>query len=271
MKVVLLDLDGTLTKSDGGIIASVVKTSRNWVARFPTMPSLHRFIGPAIIESLRRNHVPEDELDRAVTIYRSYYADRAVFDDPNEPGNKVPGRLVNVVFPGIREQLLKLRADGYYLALASCKPEYQCVPICEHFHLTELLDGIYGASRDNSRLDKDQVIRYCFDKIGFDAAAGDKAVMIGDRYTDIDAPTPAIWTHWLPLGLRSAGEMEEHGAYEIIEKPEQIEEAVNRYFQTQLKHNGEDFFMMGCDGACAAGFDLVFIGLPCCRCMRFPC
>jgi len=49
--------------------------------------------------------VPEDELDRAVTIYRSYYADRAVFDDPNEPGNKVPGRLVNVVFPGIREQL----------------------------------------------------------------------------------------------------------------------------------------------------------------------
>ena len=69
-----------------------------------------------------------------------------MFDDPNEPGNKVPGRLVNVVFPGIREQLLKLRADGYYLALASCKPEYQCVPICEHFHLTELLDGIYGAS-----------------------------------------------------------------------------------------------------------------------------
>lgn len=106
--------------------------------------------------------------------------------DPNEPGNKVPGRLVNVVFPGIREQLLKLRADGYYLALASCKPEYQCVPICGHFHLTELLDGIYGASKDNSRLDKDQVIRYCFDKIGFDASAGDKAVMIGDRYTDID-------------------------------------------------------------------------------------
>ena len=26
MKVVLLDLDGTLTKSDGGIIASVIKT-----------------------------------------------------------------------------------------------------------------------------------------------------------------------------------------------------------------------------------------------------
>ena len=114
MKVVLLDLDGTLTKSDGGIIASVVKTFEELGRPVPDDAELHRFIGPAIIESLRRNHVPEDELDRAVTIYRSYYADRAVFDDPNEPGNKVPGRLVNVVFPGIRGQLqarVPMRSD----------------------------------------------------------------------------------------------------------------------------------------------------------------
>lgn len=99
MKVVLLDLDGTLTKSDGGIIASVVKTFEELGRLVPDDAELHRFIGPAIIESLRRNHVPEDELDRAVTIYRSYYADRAVFDDPNEPGNKVPGRLRTSCFP----------------------------------------------------------------------------------------------------------------------------------------------------------------------------
>ena len=119
-------------------MASVVMLFEDLGRRVPDEAVLLRFIGPAIIESLRRNHVPEDELDRVGTIFRSYYDDRAVFDDPYEPGNKVPGRLVNVVFPGIREQLLKLRADGYYLALASCKPEYQCVPICEHFHLTEL-------------------------------------------------------------------------------------------------------------------------------------
>ena len=113
MKVVLLDLDGTLTKSDGGIIGSVIKTFEEIGRPVPDAAELRRFIGPAIIESLRRNHVPAEDLDRAVDIYRSYYGDRAVFDDPNEPGNKVPGRLVNVVFPGIREQLLKLHADGY--------------------------------------------------------------------------------------------------------------------------------------------------------------
>ena len=59
------------------------------------------------------------------------------------------------------------------------------------------------------------------------------AVMIGDRYTDIDGAhacnLDAIGCRW---GYAPAGEMEEHGAYEIIEKPEQIEEAGNRYFQT---------------------------------------
>ena len=234
MKVVLLDLDGTLTKSDGGIIASVVKTFEELGRPVPDDAELHRFIGPAIIESLRRNHVPEDELDRAVTIYRSYYADRAVFDDPNEPGNKVPGRLVNVVFPGYprtaAQAACRRLLSGRWPAASPSTNAFRSV---EHFHLTELLDGIYGASRDNSRLDKDQVIRYCFDKIGFDAAAGDKAVMIGDRYTDIDGAhacnLDAIGCRW---GYAPAGEMEEHGAYEIIEKPEQIEEAVNRYFQT---------------------------------------
>ena len=231
MNVVLLDLDGTLTKSDGGIIASVVKTFEALDRPVPDDEELHRFIGPAIIESLRRNHVPEDQLDHAIAIYRSYYSEHAVFDDPNEPGTKVPGNLVNVVFPGIREQLIALRNDGYYLALASCKPEYQCKPICEHFHLTELLDGIYGASTDNSRLDKDQVIRYCFADIGFNPEAGDRAIMIGDRYTDIDgARACGVDTIGCRWGYAPAGEMEEHGVYEIIETPDQIEQAVNRYF-----------------------------------------
>ena len=91
MKVVLLDLDGTLTKSDGGIIASVVKTFEELGRPVPDDAELHRFIGPAIIESLRRNHVPEDELDRAVTIYRSYYADRAVSERARQQSSRPLG------------------------------------------------------------------------------------------------------------------------------------------------------------------------------------
>ena len=158
-RVVLLDLDGTLTKSDPGIIACVIKAFEAVGVPVPDQAELQRFIGPAIFESMKRNHIPDNKLDEAVRVYRHYYGDAAVFDDPNNPGHKVPGRLYNTLYPGIPEQLTKLREAGYYLAVATCKPEYQAKPVCDHFHITELVDGIYGASTDNSRVDKASVIR----------------------------------------------------------------------------------------------------------------
>lgn len=139
-KVVLLDLDGTLTKSDPGIIGCVVKVFEELGYPVPDDEELQRFIGPAIVESLQRNNISDDLLDEGIAIYRRYYAQEAVFDDPNNPGQKVPGRLNNTIYDGIPEQLAKLRADGYYLAIASCKPQYQCIPICEHFHLDTMVN-----------------------------------------------------------------------------------------------------------------------------------
>ena len=177
-------------------------------------------------------------LDRGVEIYRDFYANQAIFDDPNNPGQKVPGRLVNTVYQGIPEQLAQLRAKGYYLAIDPCKPEYQALPICEHFHVDQMVDGIYGASRDNSRIDKDQVIRYCFDLIGFDAEAGDRAVMVGDRWTDIDgAIACGIDTIGCRWGYAEPGEMEEHGAAVIIDSVDQLTDAVDQYFASSTALN----------------------------------
>lgn len=47
-KVVLLDLDGTLTKSDPGIIGCVVKAFQEMGYPVPDADELQRFIGPAI-------------------------------------------------------------------------------------------------------------------------------------------------------------------------------------------------------------------------------
>lgn len=230
-KVVLLDLDGTLTKSDPGIIGCVVKVFEELGYPVPDDEELQRFIGPAIIESLQRNDIPEDRLDEGIAIYRRYYADEAVFDDPNNPGQKVPGRLNNTIYKGIPEQLAKLRADGYYLAIASCKPQYQCIPICEHFHLDTMVDGIYGASTDNSRLDKDQVIRWAFEHIGFDEAAGDRALMVGDRWTDADGAKACgldcLGCGW---GYAEPGELKEHGAYQVIDTVSELAQSVEEYF-----------------------------------------
>ena len=200
-KVVLLDLDGTLTKSDPGIIGCVVKVFEELGYPVPDDEELQRFIGPAIVESLQRNNIPDDLLDEGIAIYRRYYAQEAVFDDPNNPGQKVPGRLNNTIYDGIPEQLAKLRADGYYLAIASCKPQYQCIPICEHFHLDTMVNGIYGASEDNSRLDKDQVIQWRSTTLGLTkplAIRRSWSVTVGPMLTE---PKRAVWIAWDAAGV----------------------------------------------------------------------
>lgn len=65
-KVVLLDLDGTLTKSDPGIIGCVVKVFEELGYPVPDDEELQRFIGPAIVESLQRNNISDDLLDEAL-------------------------------------------------------------------------------------------------------------------------------------------------------------------------------------------------------------
>ncbi len=231
MRVVLLDLDGTLTKSDPGIIACVIKAFEAVGMPVPDERELQRFIGPAIIESFRRNRIPEHLLGTAVDTYRRYYTSEAVFDDPQHPGTLVPGRFDSTVYPGIADQLARMRDGGYHLDVASAKPEYQAVPVCEHFHIDTMVDGIYGASRDGSRIDKDQVIRYALADLGFDATRGDRALMVGDRWTDVDGATACgldcLGCRW---GYAEPGELESHGAYRTIDQVSQLRDAVTEYF-----------------------------------------
>ncbi|MEK0306675.1 HAD hydrolase-like protein [Bifidobacterium favimelis] len=231
-RVVLLDLDGTLTASHPGIIACVRKTFEELGHPVPDEAELRRFIGPSIGESLRRNHVPEDEIEEGIRIYRHYYSDVPAFDDPNQPGGKVPGRLVNTVFPGIPDQLRMLRADGCFLAVATCKPEYQALPVCDHFGLTDLVDGVYGASKDSSRLDKEDVIAWAFSHIGFNSDDGDRALMVGDRWTDAEGAAKmgldCLGCGW---GYADEGELLDHGCYRIIDRVDLLSGAVEEYFE----------------------------------------
>ena len=175
--------------------------------------------------------MPEERIEEGVQTYRKYYSQRAEFDDPNQPGNRVPGNLFNSVFEGIPQQLAQLREAGYLLMIATCKPEYQAKPICEHFGLTDMVDGIYGASKDNTRLTKEQVIRYAFESFGFDAEAGDRALMVGDRWTDADGAVACgldcLGCGW---GYAEPGELTEHGAYRIIQNVSELNDAVQEYF-----------------------------------------
>ncbi len=197
-KSILFDLDGTLTDSGEGIINCAAPALEHFGIPIPQRDALRVFVGPPLHDTFRQFGVPEDQVDEAIRIYRSRY---------------VPiGKFENTPYPGIRELLEKLRAQGHRLFVATSKPEDMSVEILEHFDLARFFDRICGASLDRSRSSKDAVIAYLLQQHG----AGEQMVMVGDTVFDILGAAahgiPAVGVAW---GYGNVEEMKKAGAAAI--------------------------------------------------------
>lgn len=204
-KSILFDLDGTLTDSGEGIINCAALALEHFGIPIPQRDALRVFVGPPLHDTFRQFGVPEDQVDEAIRIYRSRY---------------VPiGKFENTPYPGIRELLEKLRAQGHRLFVATSKPEDMSVEILEHFDLARFFDRICGASLDRSRSSKDAVIAYLLQQHG----AGEQMVMVGDTVFDILGAAahgiPAVGVAW---GYGSVEEMKKAGAAAIATTMEEL-------------------------------------------------
>lgn len=230
--VVLIDLDGTMTKSDIGILECARHAYRTLGRPVPSQSELSTFVGPPLFDSFAAHGLTREEAMEAARIYRHAYT-HPVVKDPRDPaGPAVEGMFLNEVYRGIPEALDELRRRGCFLAMCTAKPEVQAVAICEHYGLDAHLDALFGASLDMTRIHKSQVIHYAFDRIHFDAEAGDRAVMVGDRWTDVDgahlAGLGAIGCRW---GFPAPGELESHRAEMVIDAPGDLPDACERFFK----------------------------------------
>ena len=169
-ETILFDLDGTLTDPGLGITNSVMFALERFGIHESDRQKLYPFIGPPLWDSFMRFYgMSREEADRAVTVYREYYADRGLFE--------------NTVYPGIPQMLEDLRVQGKTLAVATSKPEGFSVKILEHFGLAKFFDRIAGASMDQSRSRKADVIRYALSELP--QADPRTTVMVGDREHDV--------------------------------------------------------------------------------------
>lgn len=197
-KSILFDLDGTLTDSGEGIMNCAALALERLGIPIPPRDTLRVFVGPPLHDTFRQFGVPEDQVDEAIRIYRSRY---------------VPvGKFENTPYPGIRELLEKLRAQGNRLYVATSKPEEMAVEVLEHFDLAHFFDHICGASLDRSRIAKDAVISYLLQLHGADG----QMVMVGDTVFDVLGAAahgiPAVGVAW---GYGSVEEMKKAGAAAI--------------------------------------------------------
>lgn len=208
-KAILFDLDGTLTDSGEGIINCAILALEHFGLPIPDRETLRVFVGPPLHESFIKFGVPEDKADEAVAVYRSRY---------------IPiGKYENRPYPGIRELLEKLRADGHELYVATSKPEGMSVDILEHFDLAKYFTRICGASMDTSRTSKDSVIAYLIEQCG----KADETIMVGDTAFDVlGAKAHGIPTIGVAWGFGTVADMERAGAKTIVYTMDELYQAL---------------------------------------------
>ena len=196
-KVILFDLDGTLTDPGLGITNSVAYALRHYGIEPESRESLYPFIGPPLADSFIRYYgfTPEKAME-AISVYREYFRDKGLYE--------------NEVYEGVRELLENIKASGRKIVLATSKPEEFSVRILEHFDLMKYFDVVAGASMDEKRNKKGDVIAYAMEKGGF---TNEDAVMIGDREHDIfGAKENGLDSIGVLFGYGSREELENAGA-----------------------------------------------------------
>ncbi len=205
--IILFDLDGTLTDPGEGITNSVAYALKKYGIEVSDKRSLYKFIGPPLKDSFMKYYgFSEEKAMEAIWCYREYFSHKGLFE--------------NKVYAGAEELLIKIKESGRKIVLATSKPEEFSVKILEHFNLIKYFDVVAGASMDEKRNKKGDVIRYAMEKGGFSA---EKAIMIGDREHDVfGAKENAMDSIGVLYGYGSEEELISAGAEYIAETVEDI-------------------------------------------------
>ena len=166
-QLVSFDLEGTLTGSAEGVVASFRHALVAVGAQPPAGDLAARVVGPPIQDTLATLGLGERAAE-ALSIYRADYTSR--------------GWAMNSLYDGIAELLADLRGAGVRLAVATSKVEQTARLILEHFGIAEHFEVIAGASADGKRAAKADVLAHALAQLG---PLPERVVMVGDREHDV--------------------------------------------------------------------------------------
>lgn len=208
---IFFDLDGTLTDSGEGIINCAILGLEHFGLPVPTREEMRVFVGPPLDQTFIKFGVPADKAQEAIEVFRSRY--------------RTVGKFENFPYPGIREVLQTLKAQGHRLFVATSKPEILANEVLEHFELADFFEQIAGATLDGSRSHKADVITYLLGLVG-DVG---QTVMVGDTAFDvIGASAHGIPTIGVSWGYGEVADMEKAGATAIAHNMEELVALLNR-------------------------------------------
>jgi phosphoglycolate phosphatase len=206
---ILFDLDGTIVDSARGITATLAYTFEELGRPVPSPTELLAYVGPPILDSFRdRGGMSFGEAAEALAIYRPRYLES--------------GALDSTVFPGVPEVLRAVHEAGIPTSLATSKPETPATLMLAHFGLLEYFDFITGASDDEVRSAKADVVAEALERLRSIGADLSNPVLVGDRIHDVEGAAengvPAIFVDW---GYGSADE--QAGAIAVAHTPAELQ------------------------------------------------
>ena len=164
---ILFDVDGTLIDSAPGIINTLEEVFQKMGVDVTNI-NLRRYIGPPLRKTFAEHFTDPAKIEEAANLYRVSYHEK--------------GSHEGFSYPGVPEMLRRLRDAGLTLCTATCKPTQVVTPILEENGLAPFFDFIGGASMDESRDTKTDVIRHVLEQ---PQLAGKRVLMVGDRNDDM--------------------------------------------------------------------------------------
>lgn len=169
-KNILFDVDGTIIDSKEGITKSVQFALEKFNINISDLKELECFIGPPLYESFKNYYnLKDDDLELAIKYYREYYKEIGIYK--------------NYLYEGIINVFEELKRKDKRLIIATSKPTTFTEKILKSYDIYKYFDFVSGATLDNSRIKKEDIIKYAIDELKIDSTYD--CIMIGDKKQDI--------------------------------------------------------------------------------------
>lgn len=219
-RLIIFDLDGTLTESGPGVMKSVAYAFEKMNIEAPDEVGLRSFVGPPMVVHLQENYgMSEEDAKTTTEIFRERY-------------NKI-GIDENSLYDGIERLLKKLKEDGHVLSVATSKPQKVAKIVLEQFNIDGYFSYWQGAVNDTGRADKMDIVEGAIDGNGFENKK-DMVFLVGDRkYDAMGASLCKIGFYGAGWGYAPEGELESFSPLGIAKTPDELYAMMTENFKEE--------------------------------------
>lgn len=168
-KYIFFDFDGTLVNTVEGTAVSAKYALDQFSINTDNIEDLGRiFCGPPLKDSFSRFNLSEADIESAIKFYKKYQAENTV--------------ELSKIYDGIKVLLSDLKKIGKILKVVTIKSRETAIKILRFLDIYQYFDEVIGMCDEFPNQNKKEMLKFVTENVDLD-----KAIMIGDRKSDIDA------------------------------------------------------------------------------------